>query len=284
MNSLRPLKALAFQRLRLLCPDLKSAVRDYQLLLGVAPCWVGPAGLPDQDRPRPLTAADDVGCAWFVLGNTILELLEASVEHASLAGLVLTAENIQTTAGHPAESGYPSSAIAEQRLAAVACRNLWISMVENPGVKGMRLTDPGTDLYQQQEPAASSCEGGSPITSVDHIVLHTNDADDCIRLFGDGGLGIRLALDKNVPEWGGRMLFFRVGKLTLEIIEPTTPFAGDDFFWGIAFRVDDIQAVHRRLSRAGVSLSQPRKGRKPGTWVVTVNSHQLGIPTLLLQG
>ncbi len=38
-----------------------------------------------------------------------------------------------------------------------------------------------------------------------------------------------------------------------------------------------------RLRAAGVSLSELRKGRKPGTRVATVKSHCLGLPTLLLE-
>ena len=59
------------------------------------------------------------------------------------------------------------------------------------------------------------------IKSFDRIVICVPDlrvaCDDYAALF-NGELGIRLALDQDVPQWGGRMLFFRTGKLTLEVI------------------------------------------------------------------
>ena len=41
------------------------------------------------------------------------------------------------------------------------------------------------------------------VVAIDHVVLMTTDAEDCIRLFGRD-LGMRLALDKTVEKWGGR--------------------------------------------------------------------------------
>ena len=95
-----------------------------------------------------------------------------------------------------------------------------------------------------------------------------------------GQLGIRLALDRLVPEWGGRMLFFRAGKLTLEVIaaEETT----ESSFWGIAYLCADIDKTLARLHEADVSVTAIREGRKPGTRVATVKSRCLGIPTLLI--
>jgi len=122
----------------------------------------------------------------------------------------------------------------------------------------------------------------NPALKVDHLVLHTANADACIELFSVG-LGIRLALDKSAPQWGGRMLFFRVGKLTLEIIEPNENKPGLDRFWGIAFQCQDISKTAAELDESGVILSQLRVGRKPGTTVATVKSHNLAIPTLLIE-
>ena len=141
---------------------------------------------------------------------------------------------------------------------------------------GHTLSDgSGTDRLRSQGAAVS------PLL-VDHVVLQTRSAEDCIALYRDR-LGIRLALDREVPDWGGRMLFFRTGKMTLEVIAnadtgPTMP-----RFWGVAFQCGDIEAEHARLASAGVALSEIRKGRKPGTRVATVKSHCLGLPTLLIE-
>jgi catechol 2,3-dioxygenase-like lactoylglutathione lyase family enzyme len=121
------------------------------------------------------------------------------------------------------------------------------------------------------------------LTAVDHIVLMTGDADGCIRLFGDEGLGMRLALDQLVPEWGGRMLFFRCGKLTLEVIQRLEDPPPQDFFWGITYFSPSLEKTLGILDEAGVEHSPIREGRKPGTRVATVKSHNLGLPTLLIE-
>ena len=127
----------------------------------------------------------------------------------------------------------------------------------------------------------TGCEAGLVPWSVDHVVLRTSDAEACIDLF-EGELGIRLALDKTVPEWGGRMLFFRHGKMTLEVIQHLQRPPEQDFFWGITYLCKDIDATVAQLDRRGVAHSPVREGRKPGTRVTTVKSHCLGLPTLLI--
>jgi catechol 2,3-dioxygenase-like lactoylglutathione lyase family enzyme len=117
---------------------------------------------------------------------------------------------------------------------------------------------------------------------VDHLVLRTDNAQSCIELFAST-LGIRLALDRTVPEWGGRMLFFRAGKLTLEAIQSDDDTLKGNHFHGIAFQCQNIERTAEDLVERGVTLSDIREGRKPGTFVATVKSHCLGLPTLLIQ-
>ena len=119
----------------------------------------------------------------------------------------------------------------------LALRNVAIKLVRDeacsaPQIRSLGLwlardTEPlciddqrGLCLPQHGERSLMATDGASStgITAVDHIVLMSSDAEDCIRLFGDRGFGMRLALDRQVPEWGGRMLFFRCGKMTLEVI------------------------------------------------------------------
>ena len=56
-----------------------------------------------------------------------------------------------------------------------------------------------------------------------------------------------------------------------------------DSFWGLAWSVSDLKAVHRRLTDVGVEVSNIRDGRKPRTIVCTVKSHTRGVPTLLIE-
>ena len=121
------------------------------------------------------------------------------------------------------------------------------------------------------------------IFAIDHIVLMSNDLDSCLTEFGMDGIGIRLALDKTESAWGGRMLFFRTGKLTVEIIQNINISEEKDCFWGIAYQCLDISATLANLNNMGVRYSPIREGRKNGTLVSTIKSHNLGLPTLLLQ-
>jgi hypothetical protein len=56
-----------------------------------------------------------------------------------------------------------------------------------------------------------------------------------------------------------------------------------DRLWGMSWRVADIDATRARLVAAGVSVSEVRNGRKPGTKVLTVRNSTCGIPTLLVE-
>lgn len=123
---------------------------------------------------------------------------------------------------------------------------------------------------------------------VDHVVVNTPDGDKAVSLFGDA-MGIRLALDRDAKQWGARMMFFRLGGITLEVIQrygddKTPPMAMDDpsVFWGMAFQARDVAAAQARLAKAGVNVSDVRKGRKPGTLVATVRDKSAGVPTLIV--
>jgi catechol 2,3-dioxygenase-like lactoylglutathione lyase family enzyme len=116
-------------------------------------------------------------------------------------------------------------------------------------------------------------------------VVRSPDADAARALYGDG-LGLRLALDREFPQWGARLLFFRVGGLTVEIAAelaggPATD--GGDRLWGLSWRVRDADAARARLLAAGFDVSEVRAGRRPGTRVLTVRDGTHGVPTLLLE-
>ncbi len=188
--------------------------------------------------------------ARFVLPNTVIELVQSPYQNPRIRGIVF---------------GDPGSGNADMPLANP--RGLDIQLCDGSGTDGLR-THVGPS--------------GESTLRVDHIVLRTADAASCIELFGER-LGIRLALDKTVPQWGGRMLFFRAGKVTLEVIESQQEKPEADYFWGIAYQCQDLSGTIEALVKRGISLSEIRAGRKPGSQVATVKSHCLGIPTLLLQ-
>lgn len=189
-------------------------------------------------------------CAWWGLSNTVIELAQCTVGEARLQAIVF------------------SSLDAGRRE---------ISVSNSLGLD-IRLGDGrATTDFRQREVAAQCAE-----LSVDHVVLRTDDAQACIDLFA-GELEVRLALDKTVPQWGGRMLFFRAGKLTLEVIESAEAKSATTTFWGLAYQCHNLQDFVDKLGARGVVASGIREGRKPGTLVATLKSHSLGIPTLLIQ-
>jgi len=201
-------------------------------------------------EPSSVSAAGESPRAWFFLPNTVIELVESPVDRAAIEGIVFT-----STGGGAAQSPVANT------------RGLNLSLCNGEAT--------ATAREQHRETLTAQMR-------VDHLVLRTGDAAGCIALF-EQQLGIRLALDKTVPEWGGRMLFFRAGKLTLEVIEPSSELSAADHFWGIAYQCADLDQLARQLAARGVSLSEVRAGRKPGSRVATVKSHSLGIPTLLIQ-
>jgi hypothetical protein len=186
--------------------------------------------------------------AWFALRNTVVQLQGSDREEASIRGLVFTSPQ-----------GSADATVLANPL------GLDLALCDGSATAGVRVESSVTDGLL-----------------VDHLVLRTGDPQGCIELFSEQ-LGIRLALDKTAPQWGGRMLFFRAGKLTLEVIAADEQPGHASAFWGIAYQCPDIRQCVQRLEKVGVSLSEIRPGRKPGTRVATVKSHCLGIPTLLVE-
>ena len=120
------------------------------------------------------------------------------------------------------------------------------------------------------------------VNKLDHVVINTNDPDGFIEVYQDI-YGIRLALDQTVEKWGGRMLFFRLNKTTIEVIAKKDENKIEDKLWGLAWDVEDIKKTHSRLLNAGFELTPVKEGRKPNTLVATVKSNVYNIPTLLIQ-
>ena len=121
--------------------------------------------------------------------------------------------------------------------------------------------------------------------AIDHVVVETPDADRAIGLWRDR-MGLRLALDRMFPERGLRLVFFRSGGVTLELAaaHPAPTVAdGPDRLHGVSYRVTNLGARRERLLRAGVDVSEIRRGMRPGTSVATVRSGTAGVPTLLLE-
>jgi catechol 2,3-dioxygenase-like lactoylglutathione lyase family enzyme len=270
--------------------DLEAAERTYSRLLGRAASWRG---------EHPALGTRNV---LFRLENTYLELLasgadastpfarelaahgegpfaiafgtpdaEAFRERAAAAGLGPSA--VQPGMGRDDDSGAFRrwrNVLLDRR----ATHGPFLFAIEHLSPADLLPLSPPTDA----DPAATA-------SSVDHVVVQTADGDRARSLYGDA-LGIRLALDRSFPQWGARLLFFRLGHLTLEVAA-RLPGAeggdGPDRIWGISYRVASAERAHARLAAAGFALTPVKAGRKPGTFVFTVDGPTHGVATLMLQ-
>ena len=133
-------------------------------------------------------------------------------------------------------------------------------------------------------PLLKSSEAAS-INSLDHVVIRSPNPERAIALYA-GRLGLDLRLDRSNPDWGSRLLFFRCGDLVVEIAHDLKAGVSDapDQLWGLSWRAPDIAKTNQRLKKAGVEVSEPRNGRRPGTQVFTVQSHTANVPTIVIGG
>lgn len=123
----------------------------------------------------------------------------------------------------------------------------------------------------------------SSIHRLDHAVIQTNDPDGFIKIYRDV-LGIRLALDKFIEAWKKRMLFFRLNKTTIEVIEEgDSNLESHDTLWGLAWQVKDIRKTRKRLLKNNIDVTEIKSGIKDGTLVATLKSHNHNVPTLLIE-
>jgi catechol 2,3-dioxygenase-like lactoylglutathione lyase family enzyme len=137
-------------------------------------------------------------------------------------------------------------------------------------------------------PPASPCLNSSEaaaISALDHVVVRTPNPERAIAFYA-GRLGLDLRLDRSNPAWGARLLFFRCGDLVVEIAHDLKKGVSDapDELWGLSWRANDIDACNERLKKAGVEVSAPRPGRRPGSHVFSVQSHTANVPTIVIGG
>lgn len=271
--------------------DLDAATRAYSRLLGRSPSWRG-------EHPGAGTAN-----ALFRLENTYLELLAAAREGPTGAAL----------GAWLAERGEGLLGLAFGTDDAAACREALAARGLEPGPveKGVgRDVESGAFRRWRRVPlplartrgvlvfaiehlsppellpaAAAADSEAAAVCALDHAVVRTSDPEAARALYGDG-LGLRLALDREFPQWGARLLFFRVGGTTVELAAELGAARGSepaDRLWGLSWRVPDAEAARARLAAAGLAVSELRPGRRPGTRVFSVRDGTCGVPTLVLE-
>lgn len=269
--------------------DLEAATHDYRGILGREPSWRG--------RHPGMGSANTL----FKLGNGYLELIAAEGEGGfaqlvqqrlgageGLLGFALQTDDADAvattlrsrglTVGDPVEgSGTDERTGAERRW-----RNVYFQPDETRGTLLFAIEHLSAPEALPEAVPVESEE--SAARDFDHIVVMTKDADGAKELYGNT-FGIRLALDREMPKFGSRLVFFRLGHMSIEIgssLKDDPDPAAPDTLWGLAYRVPDVAAAQARVAAAGIDVSGVRKGRKPGTLVLTVRRPTHGVATLFV--
>ena len=265
-----------------LVKDIEAGAKAYELLLGRGPSWRS-----DGDGSKTIL---------FTLDNMSLELM-APADDTPTARRI---REVITLSGEGLASlcfGVGDIERAYRRLDRVALRPDPVTAIEshNPD-SGLTLhwkrTRAATDLTRgvrmfflelAGERPNSPATSVSPVLGLDHVVISTEDPERAAALYG-ARLGLDMALDRSHHEWG-QLMFFRCGDLIVEVVKRPVVDADltHDKLWGLSWRVADIDATRARLVAAGISVSDVRTGRKPGTRVMSVRDGTCGVHTLLLE-
>jgi len=292
-----PGRLVRLERVVVAVRELAPATGAFARLLGRSPTWQG-------ERP-----AEGTACSAFRLANTAV-CLQAPTREDAPGGRRLSK--------WLAEHGEGVAALAFATDDAEACREALVARGLAPGPverildrdvdsgafqtwRGIALAPERTrgvpisvlePLSAEAELAEAPVSGAAAVTGLDHVVIRTPDPDAARAFYADG-LGLRLALDRRFESWGVRLLFFRVGGVTVELAASLAagegdapavgPEAGTDELWGLSWQVGDAEVARARLAAAGLDVSPVRAGRKPGTRVLTVHDAPAGVPTLMIE-
>jgi len=126
------------------------------------------------------------------------------------------------------------------------------------------------------------------ITAFDHVVAITPALDRTVAALQAAGLDLRRIRDEPTPAGAPRQAFFRLGEVVLEVVqapndalERSGGAEGPAFFWGLAFKVADLDATASAIGRE--RCSAPRPAVQPGRRIATLRrSARLAVPVALM--
>ncbi len=271
--------------------DLEEATSTYTTLLGREPSWRG--AHPGMGSANTL----------FRVSNTYLELL-APVEDGPTAtmlravldengegvvGIAFGTDDAEACARELRARGLsptgPTSGSGRDR--ATSAEREWKTVILPRGDSRGPLVIAVEHLSSPDALplVAPHVESNSAVAALDHVVVQTLDAEVTREFYGEK-LGLRLALDRTFENRGVRLMFFRIGGVTVEIasrLETKPDPSARDRLFGLAWQVPDADACHARLAAAGVEVSGVRAGHKPGTRVFAIESGTHGVATLVIE-
>lgn len=244
--------------------DFDVAVDGYRRLLGREPD-IEPGGGAQR--------------AWFRFSNMALEII--APDGAGAAGDRLRAQLAANGEGLWLLAFAVDDLPADARL--FTRRGLPVEVLSDRPLARTEAAGLRLILLEPSAAPPSPATGEGAVAALDHVVVHTPNADRAVANFG-GRLGLDLRLDRSKESWGARQLFFKAGDAVVEfgasLKAPVTD--GPDSFGGLAWRVADPVAAQARIAASGFDVSEVRAGRKPGTHVFTVRDAPGGVPTLML--
>ena len=268
----------------IVCPSVDDGEHAYSTLLGRDPDWRstdsgGSASAIFQLENAALEIMAPVG------GGPLARRLHAMVDKdgPGLKSLIFATEDIQDTRGtFDRRALKPEEIVAgESTNPSTGKARYWSRLRLDDGVtNGVRIF-----ALERRKPDPMVYQAGGPaiVSGLDHVVINTANPERAVAFYG-ARLGLRLALDRSNPDWDMRLMFFRIGGITIELAHKISTGVGNqpDKLWGLSWTVPDIEAAHARLTQAKFSLSEIRSGRRAGTRVFTVKDGTLNVPTLVL--
>ena len=264
--------------------DLDKAEENYSKIFGLSPVWKGEHSafgtsnclFNFQNIYFELLAATGNGPG----ADLVNDHLEKSAE--GLMGAVFGTGDINAVASALREKGFtlPGPSDGEGSNSKDLKTRKWESLFLPPELT--RGLFSFVIQHTQGQLACPKTYKSSSIRKLDHLVIKTNDADGFIAIYRDL-FKIRLALDKIVERWKTRILFFRLNKTTIEVVEEKNDQQANDRLWGLTWDVENIQQAHTRLLSEGIDVTPIKKGIKENTLVATIKSHTHNVPTLLIE-
>ena len=265
--------------------NLEEAEQNYQNILGIKPSWRG--------RHKEWGTSNSL----FNLQNTYLELLAVTGDGVGaqlvknkikndgegLMGIAFGTNDLESLRIKLINHGYSLSdqSYGESLHVDNNFKRSWINQfLPIELTRGLFLF-----IIQHKEghlPEAKKYTDNI-IKKLDHVVIQTNDPDSFIEIYNKI-FDLKLSLDKFIETWQRRILFFKLNKTIIEVIEEKDKNESPkDKLWGLAWEVEDIHKKKDELEAIGVDISEIKKGVKENTLVTTVKCHTHNVPTLLIQ-
>lgn len=125
------------------------------------------------------------------------------------------------------------------------------------------------------------------VTRLDHVVAVTPALDRTVAALQAAGLDLRRVRDEPTPAGAPRQAFFRLGAEILEVVQEPDEAIGRGggadrpaFFWGLAFRVHNLDAT---VAQFGADASPVRPAVQPGRRIASLRrSAGLAVPVALM--